>query len=135
MAAKLEKTRTPGIFKRGSRYVFSYRVNGKQRWVSCRTLEEARRKKRNRETAVDSGSAPADPHITLPEYILGNPDKDEEGWIDRYRGNRKRGFREETRAEYRALLRKYTLAFFAPRTKLAEITPLRIDQFIAWLVK
>jgi len=30
MAAKLEKTRTPGIFKRGSRYVFSYRdENGK----------------------------------------------------------------------------------------------------------
>jgi hypothetical protein len=28
MAAKLEKTRTPGTFKRGSRYVFSYRANG-----------------------------------------------------------------------------------------------------------
>jgi hypothetical protein len=29
--AKLEKTRTPGIFKWGSRYVFSYRMAGKQR--------------------------------------------------------------------------------------------------------
>ena len=35
MAAKLEKTKTPGIFKRGSRYVFSYRVNGKQKWESA----------------------------------------------------------------------------------------------------
>jgi hypothetical protein len=42
MAAKLEKTKTPGIFKRGSRYVFSYRVDGKQRWESSRTLDEAR---------------------------------------------------------------------------------------------
>jgi hypothetical protein len=32
MAAKLEKTRTPGIFKRGSRYVFSCRTN--LSWVS-----------------------------------------------------------------------------------------------------
>jgi hypothetical protein len=45
MPARLEKTRTPGIFKRGTRYVFSYRVDGKQRWESCRTLDEARRAK------------------------------------------------------------------------------------------
>jgi len=43
MAAKLEKTKgTPGIFKRGSRYVFSYRVDGRQRWELARTLDEAR---------------------------------------------------------------------------------------------
>ena len=30
MPAPLIKTRTPGIFKRGRRYVFSYRVEGKQ---------------------------------------------------------------------------------------------------------
>jgi hypothetical protein len=37
MSAKLEKTKgTLGIFKRGSRYVFSYRVDGKQKWESTR---------------------------------------------------------------------------------------------------
>jgi hypothetical protein len=45
MSARLEKTRTPGVFKRGSRYVFSYRVDGEQRWESCCTLDEARRAK------------------------------------------------------------------------------------------
>jgi hypothetical protein len=39
--AAMEKTRTPGIFKRGSRYVFSYRVDGRQKWESARTLDEA----------------------------------------------------------------------------------------------
>jgi len=45
MAAPLIKTKTPGIFKRGSRCVFSYRVDGRQHWESCRTLDEARRAK------------------------------------------------------------------------------------------
>jgi hypothetical protein len=31
MAARMEKTRHPGIYKRGRRYAFSYRHNGKQR--------------------------------------------------------------------------------------------------------
>jgi hypothetical protein len=43
MAYTLEKTRTPGIFKRGSPYVLVYRVNGRQKWESARTLEDARR--------------------------------------------------------------------------------------------
>jgi hypothetical protein len=45
MPAQRIKTRTPGIFKRGGRYVFSYKVDGKQHWESCRTLDEARRLK------------------------------------------------------------------------------------------
>jgi hypothetical protein len=55
MAARLERTRTPGIFKRGSRYAFSYRVGGKQVWESARTLEEARRAKAARHTDVERG--------------------------------------------------------------------------------
>ena len=43
MAAKRETTRTtPGIFKRGSRYVFSYGAEGRQRWESPRTLDGAK---------------------------------------------------------------------------------------------
>jgi hypothetical protein len=45
MAARREKTRTPGIYKRGSRYFFQYEVEGRQRWESARTLDEARRAK------------------------------------------------------------------------------------------
>jgi hypothetical protein len=47
MAAKLTKTKTPGIFKRGGGCVFSYRVGGRQKWEWARTLEEARRAKVN----------------------------------------------------------------------------------------
>ena len=55
MAAKMEKTQTPGIFKRGGRYVFSYRVEGEQKWESARTLDEARRAKAARTTDIERG--------------------------------------------------------------------------------
>jgi hypothetical protein len=42
MSATLEKTTTPGIYKRGGRYVAVYRANGRQRKVFARTLKEAR---------------------------------------------------------------------------------------------
>jgi hypothetical protein len=44
MAAKMEKTQTPGIFKRGGRYVFSYRVDGQQRWESCARWQKPARR-------------------------------------------------------------------------------------------
>ena len=72
MAAKLEKTRTPGIFKRGSRYVFSYRVSGKQRWESCRTLDEARRRKAARQTDLVRGEFEERSRITLHEPMSGS---------------------------------------------------------------
>jgi hypothetical protein len=37
MAAKLEKTRTPGIYRRGSRYAVVFRVDGRQRSEAART--------------------------------------------------------------------------------------------------
>jgi hypothetical protein len=55
MAASMEKTRHAGIYKRGGRYVFSYRFNGKQRWESARTLSEARRLKARRAADADRG--------------------------------------------------------------------------------
>ena len=125
MAAKLEKTRTPGIFKRGSRYVFSYRANGKQRWESCRTLDEARRAKAARTTDIGRGEFEERSRITLHEYARE--------WIERYQGTGRRGFREETRTEYRALLDRFALRYFPRQTKLTEITPSQIASFIGWL--
>ncbi|MGE5700867.1 MAG: tyrosine-type recombinase/integrase [Arthrospira platensis] len=125
MSARLEKTRTPGIFKRGSRYVFSYRVDGKQRWESSRTLDEARRAKAARATDIERGEFEQHSRITLHEYARE--------WIERYQGTGRRGFREETRTEYRALLDKYALSHFSSRTKLTDITPRHIASFIGWL--
>ena len=43
---KLERTRTPGIYKRGGRYVVVRRdLSGRQRKLFARTLAEARRLK------------------------------------------------------------------------------------------
>src|SRR5580704_1516268 len=101
MAAKLERTRTPGIFKRGSRYVFSYRVAGKQRWESCRTLDEARRAKAARHTDIGRGEFEARSRVTLHEYA--------KEWVGRYQGRGRRGFRDATRDEYRRQLEQYAL--------------------------
>ena len=125
MAAKMEKTRTPGIYKRGSRYVFAYRVDGRQRWESCRTLDEARRAKAARATDIGRGEFEERSRITLHEYA--------HEWIERYQGTGRRGFREETRSEYRALLNKYALGHFPSGTKLTEITPRHIASFVGWL--
>jgi integrase len=125
MAAKLGKTRTPGIFKRGSRYVFIYRVNGKQRWESSRTLDEARRAKAARMTDIARGEFEERSRVTLHEYARE--------WIERYQGRGRRGFRENTRDEYRRILEQYALRYFAERTRLTEIAPSQIAGFVAWL--
>jgi integrase len=127
MPAPLEKTRTPGIFKRGSRYVFSYRVDGKQRWESCRTLDEARRAKAARATDIERGEFEQHSRITLHEYA--------KEWIERYQGTGRRGFREETRTEYRTLLDRFALNYFSEQTRLTDITPRHVAGFIAWLCK
>jgi integrase len=125
MAAPLIKTKTPGIYKRGSRYVFSYRVNGVQRWESCRTLEEARRAKSARTTDIGRGEFQERSRVTLHEYLAE--------WIERYQGTGRRGYREETRDEDRRLLNKYALQHFPDRLKLTELSPSAVAGFVAWL--
>lgn len=125
MAATLEKTRTPGIYKRGSRYVFSYRVNGKQRWESCRTLEEARRAKAARATDIGRGEFEPRSRITLHEYLRE--------WIERYAGTGRRGYREETRDEDRRLIERHALRYFPAALKLTEVSPSMVAGFVGWL--
>src|SRR5438067_1544729 len=115
MAAKLEKTKTPGIFKRGGRYVFSYRVDGRQRWESARSL------KSERITDANRGELEERSTVKLHEYVAE--------WIDRYQGTSRRGFRDETRSEYRALLDKYALSYFAKGTLLRAVGPREVAGF------
>ncbi len=138
MAAKLEKTSTPGVFRRHAgecprkgrcecSYVAVWRAHERQHTETYRTLSEAREGKRAHETAVASGEFAVASRITLHEYARE--------WVDRYQGTGRRGFREETRDEYRRLLEGYALKHFPPGLKLTEITPRRVADFIAWLVK
>src|SRR5437899_11558644 len=114
MAAKLEKTRTPGIFKRGSRYVFSYRVEGRQRWESARTLDAVRNARSERTTDVRRGDHAEPSTVKLRDYA---PE-----WIKRYQSTGQRGFTEETRREYRRDLERYAIPKLR-RLRLAEIPP------------
>lgn len=125
----LEKTRTPGIFKKpgakGRPYVVVYRAAGKQRKETARTMAEARAIKAARETDDQRGEFQARSKITLRAYLRD--------WIDNYHGNGRHGFRENTRVEYRRLLDRFAHRYFGERLRLVDVTPLHIADYVRWL--
>lgn len=126
--ADMTKTGTPGVYKRGGRYVVTYRDgDGVQRKESARTYDAARQLKRERETQVASGEYTADRRLPLDVYALE--------WIERYQGRGRRGFREITRDQYRGDLMRYVVPFFhGPRRRtVAQVTPRDVANFIGWL--
>ena len=58
-----------------------------------------------------------------------------EDWVERYQGNGRRGFTENTRDEYRADLERYAYPFFDRRLgrTLSGITPRDVAKWIGWL--
>jgi integrase len=125
MAAKLEKTSTPGVFKRGSRYAVVYRdASGRQRQEAARTLDDARRLRARRQASVDDGSYQPQTRERFADFALA--------WVDRYQGNGRRGFTDDTRDEYRRDLERYAIPRLG-RHRLEQITPRDIAQFVAWL--
>jgi integrase len=125
--ASMIKTRHPGVYKRGSRYVVRYRAGGKHRQESARSLDAALRLKRARETDRDRGEFDGESRMPFRDYA--------EEWIERYRGNGKRGFTENTRDDYRRDLRRYAYPFFDDRIgrTVSQITPRDVDRWIEWL--
>ena len=119
------KTTTPGVYKRGSRYMIVYRVDGKQKYESFRTLDEARRAKAARTADIVRGEFEERSRTTLHEYARA--------WIKRYQGRGRRGFRDQTREEYERMLESYALKFFPARMRLTEVTPSKVAEFVAWL--
>src|SRR3954454_2204449 len=99
---RLLQTQTPGVFKRFDGkgrtigYACVFRSAGKQRKRHARTYEEARRIKRESETDRDRGELHERATITFLGYL--------DEWVERYRGQGRRGFRENPREEYRRLI-------------------------------
>ena len=89
MAAKLEKTRYPGIYRRGARYVITWEYRGQQHKESFATLTEAREAKGNR----SAGEKRPRSRVRFGDYF--------DEWIETYAGRTSRGFSETTRPEYR----------------------------------
>jgi integrase len=124
----MEKTRYPGIYRRGSRYVVAYRDGrGRQRKQAARTLDEARKVKRALEADRDRGELRERSQVRFREFA--------EEWVERYQGTGRRGFRESTREDYRDLLARFVFPFFDDRRrlKLTEVTPSDVADFVAWL--
>ena len=128
MGASMQKTRHPGIYKRGSRYVVVFRgADGRQRKEAARTLDEARKVKAARSADVARGEFHPQSRERFREYA--------EAWVERYQGTGRRGFRESTRDDYRRLLNDFAFPFFDERRRrrLSEVTPSDVAEFIGWL--
>jgi integrase len=128
---RLVKTKTPGVFKRvdgdGATvgYVAVVRVAGKQRKRNASTYDAARRIKRESETDRDRGELQEPTTIRFLAYL--------DEWVERYRGQGRRGFRENTRDEYRRIIRQYLRPYFSERLKLVEVNTYRLARFADWL--
>ena len=121
--APKKKTQTPGIYKRGDRYLVTYRVNGKQKSETVRTMAEARRLKAARSTDVARGEFFEASQTPFEEFARE--------WVERYQG-KGRGFRDSTRSNYRRALERFAYPQLG-RLKLAEITPRDISNYVAFL--
>jgi integrase len=110
MAAKLEKTATPGIYKRGSRYVIVWEHRGRQHKESFRTMAEAREGKGKRQ----SGARRPSSRIGFEQYFSE--------WIESYAGRTSRGFSETTRPEYRRPIVDHAVGRWGT-WRLADVEP------------
>ena len=124
---KLERTNTPGVFRRGGSYVVVYRdPSGRQRKRSARTITEAKALKAQLSTDIRRGEYRALSNIRF--------DRHWQGWLDSYAGRTARGFRENTRADYRRELERFAVPFFG-QMRLAEIEPSHIKSFLHKLAR
>src|SRR5260221_4668861 len=95
---RLKKTNTPGVYKRVDGegnivgYVAVIEVAGKQRKRSARTYDAARRIKRESDTDRDRGEL-QEPTTTRFLALLDE-------WVERYRGQGRRGFPQENPDQY-----------------------------------
>lgn len=110
MAAKLEKTGTPGIYKRGSRYVIVWEHRGRQHKESFRTMAEAREAKGKRHAGARRPSS----RIGFEQYFSE--------WIESYAGRTSRGFSETTRPEYRRPIVDHAVGRWGT-WRLADVEP------------
>lgn len=123
MGAPLVATSTPGVYKRGSRYVVRYRdPQGRQRQRSAATLAEARALRAAMLADVARGEYRALSRITFADYA--------KTWITTYQGRTSRGIRPETVADYRRDLENDAIPFLG-RLRLAEIEPRDIKAYAA----
>jgi integrase len=121
----MERTSTPGVYRRGGRYVVVFRdSHGRQRKRFARTLAEARTLKNTLGADVARGEYRALSSATFRDYALE--------WINTYTGRTGRGLGDSTREDYGLALERHAIPFFG-RVKLAAIEPRDVKRFATGL--
>jgi len=99
---RLVKTATPGIYRRGKRYVAIVRdADGRQAKRAAKTLAEARAIRASLTSAANEGDSIRETQLTVAAYF--------ETWIATYAGRTSRGVRDATRDGYRAMMVTHVL--------------------------
>src|SRR5690348_16672172 len=94
---RMIRTGTPGIYKKGNRYVVVFRdPTGRQRKRSARTLAEARTLKAALTADVKRSEYVEESKTTFTDYAVR--------WIETYDGRTARGIRAHTVRDYRRQL-------------------------------
>lgn len=121
VADPLERTRYPGIYRRGRRYVVTFRdPAGHQRKRAAATLAQARALKASLMADISRGEYRALSQVRFEDYARE--------WVRTYQGRTGRGIRPNTLAEYAKDLENDAIPFFG-RRRLAEIEPRHIREF------
>jgi integrase len=116
------KTKDPGVFKRGGRYVVIYRDGaGKQRKVAAKTLAEARTIRSTRLAAVARGDHFEASTVLFRDYARS--------WIRTYTGRTSRGLLEETRADYEKRLEADAIPFLGAM-RMSAIQARHVREFV-----
>jgi integrase len=123
MGAKFEKTRHPGIYKRGGRYVVRWRDRGVEQKESFRTLAEAKEAQGRRR---QPGGERAYSKSRFDDYALA--------WLDTFQGRNAGGLAESTRASYRRSTVQWAVPFFK-RQKLADVRPPDVRAYVKHMQK
>lgn len=113
----LQRTDTPGIYRRGDKSVAVWRTSGQQRKVTYATLGEARSAK----AAHARSEGPPAAESRFEQYAAD--------WIETYRGRTRRGLTRSTRADYRRSLARYAVPYFMG-TRLIDIAPRDIRGYV-----
>ena len=105
---RMIRTATPGIYKKGNRYVVVFREpTGRQRKRSARTLAEARGSIRASVTADKArGEFFQTSRVTVADHF--------DAWLPAYTGRTSHGIREQTKRGYADRMRLHVLPHTRP---------------------
>ncbi len=112
----------PGIYKRGSRYVVTWKHRGKPRKSFHRTLTEARRAKAKRATGETEPAS----RRRFDAYARD--------WVRTYQGRTSRGLSDTTRASYADAIERFAIPHFGT-ARLGDITAADVRDYIATLTR